>query len=143
MDYEKNGEDRKETDTVRGKKAARRRKMTGILLSYLIILTLAGCGNEQTRPDRNSTVSSGSEQKEQATYQEVLEGDSAPDFTAEAADGSTFVLSEQKGKVVLLNFWATWCGPVWEKCRHLKSFTVSLDRKWPFLPLIVWKIRKR
>lgn len=67
-----------------GKKAARRRKMTGILLSYLIILTLAGCGNEQTRPDRNSTVSSGSEQKEQATYQEVLEGDSAPDFTAEA-----------------------------------------------------------
>ena len=35
----------------------------------------------------------------------------APDFTLTAADGATIKLSNYNGKVVLLNFWATWCGP--------------------------------
>ncbi|MCR5702690.1 MAG: TlpA family protein disulfide reductase [Lachnospiraceae bacterium] len=48
-------------------------------------------------------------------YSELSEGDTAPDFTAELVDGSKFVLSENSGKVVLINLWATWCGPCVEE----------------------------
>lgn len=35
----------------------------------------------------------------------------APDFTLKTANGNTVTLSKLKGKVVLINFWATWCAP--------------------------------
>src|SRR5919197_6235623 len=38
-------------------------------------------------------------------------GQLAPDFTLETASGGTIRLSDLRGKVVLLNFWATWCEP--------------------------------
>ncbi len=38
-------------------------------------------------------------------------GEVLPDFTAECLGGSIFRLEEQRGKVVVINIWATWCAP--------------------------------
>ena len=42
---------------------------------------------------------------------ELKANEIAPDFEVQMVDGTSIKLSELKGKVVLLNFWATWCGP--------------------------------
>ncbi len=38
-------------------------------------------------------------------------GEVAPDFEAQKPDGTTLKLSDYRGKIVLLDFWGTWCGP--------------------------------
>lgn len=46
-----------------------------------------------------------------ATMPRVLPSQTAPDFSLEDASGGDIRLSDYQGKVVLLNFWATWCPP--------------------------------
>jgi len=50
----------------------------------------------------------------------------APDFTLPAMDGSELRLSELKGQVVMVNFWATWCGP----CRQEMPLLQQLQAKY-------------
>ena len=50
----------------------------------------------------------------------VKVGDVAPDFTLQMTDGSTFTLSKQRGKVVMLQFTAGWCGICREEMPHIE-----------------------
>ncbi|RMF47033.1 MAG: TlpA family protein disulfide reductase [Deltaproteobacteria bacterium] len=53
----------------------------------------------------------GASRPERAPGGAALVGGPAPDFSLKATDGRTIRLSDLRGKVVLVNFWATWCPP--------------------------------
>lgn len=52
-----------------------------------------------------------------------LEGQPAPDFTLTDMEGNAISLSDLKGKVVFLDFWATWCPPCRESLPHTQSLS--------------------
>ena len=73
----------------------------------------------------------------------VKRGMTAPDFTVEMLDGSKVTLSELKGNVVLVNFWATWCPPCREELTHMQAEIVDRFAGQPFRLLAVSRGEKR
>ena len=55
-----------------------------------------------------------------------MKSNPAPDFTLESLDGKNLSLSDLRGKAVLLNFWATWCGP----CKIETPWLVELQNQY-------------
>ncbi len=47
----------------------------------------------------------------------------APDFTLTGLDGTPFRLSEQRGRIVVLNFWASWCAPCADEAPALQALS--------------------
>ena len=85
---------------------------------------LASCGGKQPagQPAPEPVVDNA--KTAQVVYENdyiVKVGDLAPDFTLQLTDGSTFTLSNQRGKVVMLQFTAGWCGVCRKEMPHIES----------------------
>ena len=67
----------------------------------------------------------------------VAEGEEASDFEVTLSDGTTFKLSEQRGKAVLVNLWATWCPPCRAELKQVQKQIIDrfAGRDFVFLPI--------
>jgi thiol-disulfide isomerase/thioredoxin len=80
---------------------------TSLLALVLLVVLVAGCGKQ---PETGSEI-----------------GSLAPEFDLERIDGGRLVLSELRGKAVLVDFWDTWCPPCREAMPHLQALSVAYD----------------
>jgi peroxiredoxin len=93
--------------------------MKKIIFALLAIsLVTAGCKKEDkaARPAAKPAVG-------------AAEGSAAPDFTVKDMAGKDIKLSDLKGKVVLVNFWATWCPPCKEEIPSMVKLNQSMAGK--------------
>ncbi len=62
-------------------------------------------------------------------------GNLAPDFKLQNLDGQSISLSSLRGRPVMLNFWASWCGPCRAEMPHIQA--VFEDEKWKDQGLVI------
>ena len=93
--------------------------LIAVIIAAILLLPSCGSRGGKAEADTESTTL-------------VKAGDKAPDFTVEMFDGTKTSLAELKGKVVLLNFWATWCPPCRSEMPELNTFAQKHKEKVQF-----------
>lgn len=94
-------------------------------LTFLMaaLVMLAACNNTSKKSETTAAAEQAPTQDTIVYEHEYLVkvGDMAPDFTLKYTDGSEFTLSALRGKVVMLQFTASWCGICRGEMPHIES----------------------
>ncbi len=81
-----------------------------LVISFTIVLFfISGCSKKQESDTKTLTTKSVSNVAEAVSV--TKRADKVPNFSWKDGTGKTFDLDTYRGKVTLINFWATWCGP--------------------------------
>lgn len=101
------------------------RRLYSISIIVLFSAFIFSCGN---KADADSTQTETHQKAGQTTQTQttINSHKMAPDFALKDSKGNTVRLSDHKGKIILVNFWATWCGP----CRMEIPGFVKLYEKY-------------
>lgn len=83
-----------------------RRNAAAIVIIALVVVVMIYAGVKNSRPKVSAMIGS-----PQPLVYGQSKGKEAPDFVLKDLEGKQVKLSDFRGKAVLLNFWATWCGP--------------------------------
>lgn len=114
------------------------RTATTLLTILFVFFVFSGSISAQSQPSTNA---------DSLGYIVKL-GDTAPDFVATLTDGKQVKLSEQRGKIVMLQFTASWCGvcrkempfienDIWQKHKNNPNFClIGIDRDEPLQKVI-------
>ena len=95
-----------------------------LFVLFTALLLSSGCGRSQTAQADAGATKQDTPDAEPIRF--VKNPDNAPAFHLNDLEGKPVSLAEAKGKVVLLNFWATWCGP----CRAEIPDLVDLQKRY-------------
>jgi cytochrome c biogenesis protein CcmG/thiol:disulfide interchange protein DsbE len=93
------------TENAASSNPVARSKRTGLIVTFAVLLALLGLLAWGLKKVQAGPVSSGM----------------APDFSLTSFDGRTLKLSELRGQVVIINFWASWCPPCREEAAYLEQ----------------------
>ena len=92
------------------------RKTAFVLLTVLVLIIGTYYADKYTRPKTNMSLNTVA----------AAEGQPAPDVTFKDLDGKDVSLAQYRGKVVLVNFWATWCEP----CQIEIPWLIEMQQKY-------------
>ncbi len=84
------------------------KKTTTILLAVALSFALLACASDKKSEESKNT---GNQTMTNTQTPDASTAPAAPQFTLQDAEGNDLSLSSYKGKVIILDFWATWCPP--------------------------------
>lgn len=100
-----------------------KKKMIGSIIAVLLIgsmIVIMVKSNLTDDPMDEYVISA--DYSEEDGVPGLEKGSIPPDFVLSSLSGETFRLSDLKGKKVILNFWASWCGPCKAEMPHMQKY---------------------